>query len=463
MWVERSAQGDRVFVDGHPHEMFDEWLPRSAFYSPTGGRIGYVATRKGAAHVVVDGVPGPPFDNISKQARPLFSPDSRHYAYGGIRRGRGVLVLDGQVRDEDALAPVAPVFSPDSCHFAYAVESQKQASAKQWVIQDETAEPAVDRLIQFGDEGDALVFSPDGLHLAYAGVRDGSSRMYVDTQPGPAFVVLGRPAFSPDSRRMAYMGGRSDQARSLVVDGVPGPEYNEVGPPTFSPDSRRVAYFAAHIERKLLRTRRDSRLILDGLETPLRAENFGELWLFSPDSAHFVCWAYADKGWRLQVDGKLEDDSFDGIGGLIYSTNGRLASAARHAHRWQVRVDATTDSEHDDVRMGGFSPDGSRFAYLARDDDSWRVVVDGSPGPGFAAIDERYAVTFSHDGAHFAYVAQKSSGQLVPVLDHEAGPEGTGWAPALEPAGRIWFLGATPESLLRWDWTGTQTDVYGRP
>ena len=117
-------------------------------------------------------------------------------------------------------------------------------------------------------------------------------------------------------------------------------------------------------------------------------------------------------------------------------------------------MDATTISEHDDVRIGSFSPDGSRFAYLARDGRSWRVVADGSPGPGFEAIDEQFAVTFSPDGAQFAYVAQQSSGRLVPVVDHEAGPEETGWGrPVFEPAGRIWFLGATPESLLRWDWT----------
>ncbi len=60
-------------------------------------------------------------------------------------------------------------------------------------------------------------------------------------------MAVGRPIFSPDSQRVAYVAGAGGKW-VVVVDGKEGKQYDRIGLDShsliFSPDSRRVAYIA---------------------------------------------------------------------------------------------------------------------------------------------------------------------------------------------------------------------------
>ena len=64
---------------------------------------------------------GPLFDSV---AGLTFSPDSQHYAYGGHRGNREMIVRDGNFLPEhDGVSP--PAFSPDSQHLAYCARDEE--------------------------------------------------------------------------------------------------------------------------------------------------------------------------------------------------------------------------------------------------------------------------------------------------------------------------------------------------
>jgi hypothetical protein len=141
-----------------------------------GCRIAYADSKGGKWMVVLDGQPGPEYDEVGKL---VFSPDSKRLAYVAARGNMWLVVVDGQ------------------------------------------SGPEYDGILQ-----DNLIFSSDGKRLAYA-VQKGNKRLVVvDGQSGPEYdaILQGSPVFSSDSKRLAYavrMGTKS----LVVVDGQPSSEY----------------------------------------------------------------------------------------------------------------------------------------------------------------------------------------------------------------------------------------------
>lgn len=70
--------------------------------------------------MVVDGEEGKPYDGILRGSR-IFSPDSKHLAYGASEKGGWFLVVDGEEGDRYERIGVNPsIFSPndpDSIHY----------------------------------------------------------------------------------------------------------------------------------------------------------------------------------------------------------------------------------------------------------------------------------------------------------------------------------------------------------
>src|SRR2546428_12250477 len=80
-----------------------------------------------------------------------------------------------------------------------------------------------------GSKTENMVFSPDGLHLAYPVKRASGWVVVLDGKEGPEFewVLAGTLTFSPDGRRLAYHVQKGDSF-AVVVDGAQGKFYNEV-------------------------------------------------------------------------------------------------------------------------------------------------------------------------------------------------------------------------------------------
>jgi hypothetical protein len=152
------------------------------------------------------------------------SRDDRYWVTYGAMRGPEVL----DVR-------AGPVLDARGGHVAYAARTAGGLR----VFRD--TEPVGDPLQQV----DALAFSSDGTHLAWAGRAGGHHHVFVDGIPGPAHDWAEDVSFDPAGKQIAY--GARDQPDGpwhIVAGKVSGPAYDWVGPPRWSSDGKRVAYAA---------------------------------------------------------------------------------------------------------------------------------------------------------------------------------------------------------------------------
>jgi Tol biopolymer transport system component len=247
-----------VVVDGVEGPAYDGIAQGTLRFSPDSRRVAYVARQGGKQFVVVDEMKGKEYDFLGA---PVFSPDSTRVAYDGYRAGRMFVVVDGLEGKEYDSRYVwhRILFSPDSRRVAYVARQ----GGKQFVVVDEMKGKEYDSL-------GAPVFSPDSTRLAYLVQRSAKAFVVVDGVEGneyrgfrEALSVLSwtggidleefrymkkhyglrsaplrnfqqdleyprrrSVAFSPDSRRVAYVAARGDK-RFIVVDGAEGKEYDD--------------------------------------------------------------------------------------------------------------------------------------------------------------------------------------------------------------------------------------------
>lgn len=300
--AEQSASPGRLTVSEQPLWEVDKGINwKSLRVSPDNKRIAYAAKRNDKWVVVVDGVAGREYDQITigkgwHDSEFLgFSPDSRHLAHTARRGNAWFMVVDGvEGEPYEAIIEIDTwrgnrgyaVFSADGGELAHSarvdnewvvvVNGQITAPYRRGDPPYFTREPAP-RV--FGSE----VTSPDGTRVARIVYEGLEAYVEVDGVPGRRYrtstalreaanalagMALGsiydaggphRLIFSPDSQRLAYLvvwRGRE----WLVVDGVEYPHYDTgiIGP-RFSPDGRHVA-FVAHRGREYV-------IVVDGAES----------------------------------------------------------------------------------------------------------------------------------------------------------------------------------------------------
>ena len=427
----------RFAWDGSFSEPF-ELIPQrdeSAFvWAPDSSHIAYFGKRGDSLLIGVDGEQRQ-YAGFSRSVRPTFSPDGAHLAYGAQIGDAWRLVVDGEPYGAWNTAPLPPVYSPDGSRLAFAAENFKLTPGastrdyRQWIVLDGLDEPSLGMIS--ADE-DGMAFSPDGRRFAYGSILDEEIRMVVDGLVGPAYRLIAWPTFSPDSRRLVYSGG-SKGAMRLVGEGVGGtPTYELIGPPVFSPDSgrlahaailskgrvrmvtdgevgpefadlwenvgfspdsRRVAYLALRRKEGLFGPRGTWCAVVDGTLTG-EWDEVGSEPHFSPDSRQLAFTARRGKEWFMVVDG-VAGDGFKQVSPPRYGADGRLWSTVERAGGaapFSIRADGVVVVEFDEpseVEPGEsflVSGDGRHMASAVRIGDSWHPVVDGSIGPGYAAV-----------------------------------------------------------------------------
>jgi len=245
--------------------------------SPEGDHAAYVAGDAGKYRVVLDGVAGPPHDDVAinsvlavtKGDRGLvsvwesglvFSADGRHLAYVARDGDKWLVVTDGtpgpgyeEIGSKYAVSspdnkhldrsattdarPMSesPVFSPDGTHLAYAA----CRGGKWFVVRDGVPGEEYDNVAR-------LAFSPDGEHLAFKACQGSKWFVVRDQAAGAGYdEIFGAPLFGPDGTHLAYAACKG-QKWLVVVDEVPEPAYEGimVPGPLFGRDGQHVAYIA---------------------------------------------------------------------------------------------------------------------------------------------------------------------------------------------------------------------------
>ena len=213
--------------------------------------VGIVQTQA-RARVVVDGVPGPQYDQVGK---PVVSDDGRRVAYIACR-GQGdhrkfMAVIDGRegprVR-RSALEPGRGMGTLQPRRSALGLHGQGGPEVAPVV--DGQPGPEYDEVTPIAPGSWYSFFSADGSRIAYLARRGEKWRAVIDGREGPefdrfeGFLPL---TFSPDGKHVAYIAQWGHGPRwkyRAIIDGREGPEYEAqwVAGPIFSPDSQRTAY-----------------------------------------------------------------------------------------------------------------------------------------------------------------------------------------------------------------------------
>jgi Tol biopolymer transport system component len=186
VWLRRTKDGrTQLLLDGTPGPAFDGAFEPPVVLSTDGRHVAYrVDDKKGARQFVInDGTVGPPFDHLL--GMPVFSPDDRHLAYAGERKGTYQVVFDGKPSPDYELVGHLK-FSPDSKKFAYAAQKDK----RRFVIVDGVRGPSFDDVYPTG-------FSPDSRHLLYYATQGHKQRLVVDNRAGAEYDAIGPVRFDP--------------------------------------------------------------------------------------------------------------------------------------------------------------------------------------------------------------------------------------------------------------------------
>lgn len=356
------------------------------------------------------------------------------------------------------------------------------------------AAPVEEQLIGEVDPRTRLAFldfaiSPDGRRIAWKGKQPAGSAVVLNGTPGPTFRDVAGIALGPGGSPVAY---RAKQAGKWVVvrDGEPiGGTHEYIEGPSFAPDGR-VVYLAGRGGG------RDTVLMIDGqphalaaleatnpifsLQAYLAEMLDGAVAAAASDPAApagAALAALAREGGRMAHAARLPDGwhmVIDGVPGpahpgvdrqqvagrtlprALFSWNGeRLAYMVTAKGRGAIVVDGKEHSSYSRVLGFRFSADSKRYAYVAIEGAGGgargRIVIDGEPGPVFrqpGPESQPGGVTrpsFSWDGAHVAYAAQKSKDSALVLVDHVSLPglalQSVLAGPSYGPGGRLALLG----------------------
>jgi WD40 repeat protein len=405
----RDADKFVVSVNGVPGKEYPWVVAASLTFSADSTTPAYLVVVKEGMFAVVGSTPTKTYDEILKNT--IFAiPGTSQFAFFARpkQRERPLVHIAGEDGPQfDEVGNL--VFTADGKRWAYAVRDR----SKMFFIIDKKPSAEYDAVI-----GDSFVWSPDGTRHAFlARNGEGESAIWhvvVDGKSMYQAKVLGRPFFSPDSKRVAFAAGTDKQVQ-LVIDGqaVHTPFDQILGDTIrFSPDSKRVAYLAG---RAAVGERKASLFyVVDGEEQKGFDRIVSGSFIFSPDSKHHAYVGItvddADAN-KLQLVAMIDGRggrSYDDIRLAQWSPDSRkFAFLAKRGDRVYAVEDNIEGAGYEAVSNLQFSPDGKHLLYVASRNNKWYVVVDGIVGPEYDGIVET-TICFSPDGNHVAYEARRS-------------------------------------------------------
>jgi len=107
-------------LDGKALPAYDGISQTPLVFSADAEHLTYFAQTKGKWRTVVNGRPGPAFDNVFSAV--AFSDDGAHHAYSAKRGDRYVVVVDGEEGPEFEDIPAGPTIRSDAAEYLAVME-----------------------------------------------------------------------------------------------------------------------------------------------------------------------------------------------------------------------------------------------------------------------------------------------------------------------------------------------------
>jgi len=360
------------------------------------------------------------------------SPDARRVAYAVRRRRRWSVVVDGKPGDEYDL----PIPFDLPMPFADVAPEKQEAILSVLDNNFGAQQEFIDKVLS------RPLFSPDSRRLAYVGFRTVSQEIFkhlppyripvkhflvLDGSEGEPFdrIVRGSVVFSPDSRRVAYAAERQGKFL-IVVDGTEGQWFDDIYNPVFSPDGQHVAYVAGPVGNRFA--------VVDGENVTAKYPDVvgGTGVVFSPDGRR-LAYTVVTPGKEFAVIDGREDPPYDNVGKIYFSPDSRrvLYTAFRDRKAFVV-LDGVPGKTYDAIGYPTqpFSPDSRRVTHLAARGGKKMVVVDGKEEGSHEEIPWLW---FSPDSRRVAYRAQRGGQEFAVVDGQEGKPYDLTFAPTFSP------------------------------
>ncbi len=194
-----------------------------------GSHMAYLAMVGTKGLVVVDGKPGPMYDNVGE---PRISADGQHVMYDASKGRKQITIVDGkETPAKSILDKDVPVVELDGQYFVSA---------------DLIGGRSISLVMQIADYH-GKYSNPMRAVLSKKGKK---YIMILDGKAGPSFDDVGEGIFSPDAKHVAYWASQAGK-EFVVLDGKIGRGYDHVYWPSFESDGKVLKYIALD-GRKLL-------------------------------------------------------------------------------------------------------------------------------------------------------------------------------------------------------------------
>lgn len=373
-----------------------EWLVAS----PDGSSVA-VAVRSAGTTVYRDKVKVGTYEHT---LNPLFSNNSRVFAFLAVGGGKAFFVVDGR--------PLPPLN----------------------VRSDAASNP---QFLSFA-MASATAFNFDGTALAYRDVVGSTppsenprlfalpqQAIFVNGKPEPEHPEVGPPVFNPVKNELVYrVRDNGPRQAYLVRLGVQSAKYVTIMDPVlFNATGTTVAFIAQADLKKFL-------VVINGVEQP-GTYDFASGLTFSPDGKRiaFVAGIPGSLNQYAVIDGK-RDPSFNYVDPVTFSsdgsrygyvTNTNISLGVPGANETIVIVDGKEVARQKDARaFGPFLGPSGRIAFVTQTGVRSNITIDGNRQGPYASVG---FPVFSGTGKHVAYAAVDGiSNKLRMIVDEAASP-----------------------------------------